>query len=320
MSIEPQKPARHVLSGATMGTRYSATVLVDKTVDLPTLETALFAAVDLVDRQMSTWKPESDLMRINRAEVGAWVAIPPELAQVIKTALEIGRASGGAFDIAVGGIVEAWGFGASSGTPDSAAISALLGTPPPAAHEALVLAKDGRSICKRTPVTLDLSGIAKGFAVDQMIACLQRFGIKNALAALDGELRSIGSEEDGGPWSIAIEKPDYEARAAMGVLELRDQAIATSGDYRHWVDVGTTRLSHTMDRRAGGPTRSPIASISVVAATCMEADAWATALLVKGKEGGPALAEAQNLSALFIFRENDKLLDLGIGPLFSAPI
>lgn len=310
------KPMRHVLSGATMGTRYSATFLADNTVDLHALDAALFAAVDQVDQQMSTWKPESDLMRINRAEVGTWVDMPPELALVIKTALEIGRASDGAFDIAVGDMVKAWGFGPSAS--DSAAISAHLAAPPPAAFEALTLSADGRSISKRAPVALDLSGIAKGFAVDQMIACLQGFGINNALAALDGELRSIGTDEDGKPWAIAIEKPDYDKRAPMGVIELSDCAIATSGDYRHWVDVGETRLSHTMDRRVGGPTRSPVASVSVVADTCMEADAWATALLVSGREPGAALARAHRLSALFVTRENGALCDFGVGPVFAV--
>jgi len=318
MSIEAPKLARHVLSGATMGTRYSATILADDTLDMQALKAALFASVDLVDRQMSTWKPDSDLMRINQAEVGDWVVMPPELAQVIHKALEIGRASDGAFDIAVGGIVAAWGFGASGGIPDNTTISAHLATPPTAAFEALEVSNDGCSICKRTAVQLDLSGIAKGFAVDQMIACVQGFGLKNALAALDGELRSIGADEGGKPWAIAIEKPDYDKRAPMGVFELCEQAIATSGDYRHWIDVGAARLSHTMDRKSGGPTRSPAASVTVVTTNCMEADAWATALLVKGRSDGPKLADAQNLSALFIFRENDKLIDLGVGPQFVA--
>ena len=318
MCINAPKPGRHVLNGATMGTRYSATFLADETVDLKAVNAALFAAVDLVDQQMSTWKPGSDLMRINRAKIRVWVDMPPKLAFVIRAALRIGRASDGAFDIAVGSLVAAWGFGASGGKPDSAAISAHLGTPPPAAFDAVELSANGTSIRKLAPVSLDLSGIAKGFAVDEMIACLQGFGLKNALATLDGELRSIGNDEGGTPWAIAIEKPDYTQRAPMGVLELCESAIATSGDYRHWVDVGAARLSHTMDRRAGGPTRSAVASVSVIAPTCMEADAWATALLVKGAQEGPALAEAQRLSALFVFREHGTLVDLGVGPLFAT--
>ncbi len=319
MSIKTAPRVRHVLSGATMGTRYSATFLAAETVDLGALESALFATVDLVDRQMSTWKPDSDLMRINRAPVEKWVSMPPELAQVVTTALDIGRASDGAFDIAVGDIVHAWGFGAGGGTPDNAAISACLGAPPTPATKALEISPDGTSIRKRAPVELDLSGIAKGYAVDRMIDCLHTFGITNALAALDGELRAVGSDEGEKPWAVAIEKPDYDRRAPMGVLELYDHAIATSGDYRHWVDVGAARLSHTMDPGTGGPTRSSVASVSVVADTCIEADAWATALLVRGRTAGPALAEALNLSALFIFRDGNELVDLGVGPLFVAP-
>ena len=144
---------------------------------------------------------------------------------------------------------------------------------------------------KSAAVTLDLSGIAKGFAVDQMIAVLARFGIEHALVGLDGELRAIGQRPEGLPWAVALEKPDYEVRAPLSMLELHDGALATSGSYRHWVDLGTQRLSHTMDPARGGPVLGAAASVTVLADTCMDADAWATAFMVMGKDRAPLLAD-----------------------------
>jgi FAD:protein FMN transferase len=143
---------------------------------------------------------------------------------------------------------------------------------------------------------LDLSGIAKGYGVDRMMAVIERFGIASALVGLDGELRAKGVWADGRPWTVAIEKPDYEMRAPISVLTLQDAAVATSGDYRHWVNAGRMRLSHTMDARTGGPLNNRVASVTVLADTCMEADAWATALMVMGEADGAAFADAKGLN------------------------
>ncbi|HLP70242.1 MAG TPA: FAD:protein FMN transferase, partial [Rhizobium sp.] len=109
-AIAADSPRRHVLNGTTMGTRYSAIFYGPDRID-PALPAALFAAVDAVDRQMSNWKSDSDLSRLNRAPVGEWVEVPPEMFEVLKTALHVGKLSGGAFDIGVGDAVSAWGFG-----------------------------------------------------------------------------------------------------------------------------------------------------------------------------------------------------------------
>ncbi|MFQ5439148.1 MAG: FAD:protein FMN transferase, partial [Paracoccaceae bacterium] len=268
------------LNGPTMGTRYSAHLFVPNSLDRNALEAALFEAVDRIDRQMSTWKADSDLMRLNGAPVGEWVELPPELGAVLAGALDIGRASNGAFDIGLGDIVNAWGFGALRDAPDETAIKQHLGAKHLPAHERLELDAQRRSARKLEPVSLDLCGIAKGFGTDEMIRVIKAFGIENALADLDGELRAIGTDAGGAAWSVAVEKPDYERREAMGVIELKDCAVATSGDYRHWIDVGDLRLSHTMNRMTGGPQQNTVASVSVMAKTGMEADAWATALSV----------------------------------------
>ena len=115
-----------------------------------------------------------------------------------------------------------------------------------------------------------------------------------------------------------MEKPDYELRSPLGTIELRDAAVATSGDYRHWIEVGGTRLSHTMDRLRGGPIDNAIASVSVVASSCMEADAWSTALMVLGPTDGRALAEKYGFDALLVERSDGALRQIGIGHVFEA--
>lgn len=309
---------RYALSGATMGTRWSALVYASSATDMAALEAALARAVDRVDRQMSTWKRDSDLTRLNSAAQGAWVPLPSELMQVLERGLQVGRASGGAFDIGLGRVVNAWGFGAACSVPDREAIRAALRERLPPTHTVLELDVPGSRARKHAQFALDLSGIAKGFAVDEMMRAVETFGIFNALVGLDGEMKARGVKADGTPWRVAVEKPDYELRSPLSVIELWDAAVATSGNYRHWVDLGEKRLSHTMDRSRGGPVDNEIASVSVVAASCMDADAWATAFMVLGCVQGKVLARKQGLDALFIKRRDETLVEIPVGPLFDV--
>jgi thiamine biosynthesis lipoprotein len=309
---------RHALSGATMGTRWSALLYAPPATDIIALEMALARTVDRVDRQMSTWKPDSDLMRLNAASPGVWVSLPAELMQVLAKGLEIGSASGGAFDIGLGGLVNAWGFGAACAGPDVEAIRGALRERLPPTHTVLELDMPGGRARKHARSILDLSGIAKGFAVDEMMRTVAAFGLSDALVSLDGELKARGARAGGAPWLVAVEKPDYELRSPLGLIELRDSAIATSGDYRHWVDLGGKRLSHTMDRSRGGPADNETASVSVLGANCMDADAWATALMVLGPVEGKALAQKQGLDALFVQRSDGTFTQIHVGPVFAA--
>ena len=309
---------RHAMSGATMGTRWSALLYTPPATNIAALETALAHAVGRVDRQMSTWKPDSDLMRFNASSSGAWVSLPVELMRVLERGLAIGRASGGVFDIGLGRLVNAWGFGAAYAVPDKHAIQAALRERLPPTHTILELDVPGERARKHAQFALDLSGIAKGFAVDEMMRTVQAFGVSNGLVGLDGELKARGAKGDGTPWRVAVEKPDYDLRSPLGVIELRDAAVATSGDYRHWVELGGKRLSHTMDRSRSGPVDNGIASVSVIAASCMDADAWATALIVLGPIDGSVLAQSAGLDALFLQRKHGALVQSSVGPAFGS--
>jgi thiamine biosynthesis lipoprotein len=314
MSKMSTEMLRHALNGPTMGTRWSALFFAEPGFDPNPVQGALQAAVDEVDAQMSTWKPDSDLMRLNAAPVGRWVAVPERLRAVLRLGLEIGRASDGAFDIGMGDAVTAWGFGSEAAT--SARIRAAMDAPRRPAH--VVLETCGSHVRKSAPITLDLNGVAKGYGVDRLAETLRDQGIDHALVGIDGELCALGLRPGGEAWTIAVEAPEIERRTPHSILALQDAAVATSGDYRHWVEVQGRRLAHTMDPGRGAPLIASPASVTVVARTCAEADAWATALMVLGADVGAALARKRGLDALFLLRDDDRSTrGVRVGRLFS---
>ncbi|MFS8038943.1 FAD:protein FMN transferase [Xanthobacter sp. AM11] len=303
MSIDPAPGApplrRHALSGPAMGARWSAVFFAAGEVDEAALTRRLQGAVDKVEQQMSTFRPDSDLERLNAAAIGAWIDIPRELMHVLATALEIGRLSGGAFDIGVGDLVKAWGFGGAGG-PDGGRIAALAGRPSFEPPKTLQLDPAGCRARRLAPLRLDLAGIAKGFGVDELAREMREAGLSSWLVGIDGEMRAEGLKPDGRPWTIAHERPSVGARDILGVLEVSGAAAATSGNYRHRVEVAGRILSHTMDPSRGAPLDNDLSAVTVLSATCMAADAWATALLVRGAREGPALARRLGLAALFV--------------------
>ncbi len=306
---------RHALNGATMGTRWSALFFAPKGVDVTPIQSDLQAAVEEVDAQMSTWKADSDLMRLNAAPVGEWCDVPDRLMQVVELALAIGRVSDGAFDITMGDAVTAWGFGPDAA--DGARIRSALSPDRPAAPDVIEIDTETRRIRKAAPVALDLNGIAKGYGTDRLAEVLTDHGISNALVGIDGEMRALGLRPDGDPWTIAVESPQHDRREPFSILGLQDGAVATSGDYRHWVELQGHRLSHTMDPAKGAPLSASPASVTVVARTCAEADAWATVLMVLGPDKGAEMARSQHLDALFLMRTPSGIDQIGVGPLFE---
>lgn len=310
-------PARHALNGPTMGTRWSALFHATAGFDPKPVQRALQAAVDEVDAQMSTWKPDSDLIRLNAGPVDEWLEMPERLMEVLRLGLDIGCVSGGAFDIGMGDAVNAWGFGAAAA--DQTLIRNALEIPRRPAHDLLELDFGASKVRKTSFVSFDLNGVAKGYGVDRLAETLSEFGIASGLVGIDGEMRGCGLRPDGEPWTIALEAPERERRTPHSILALQDAAVATSGDYRHWVAVNGHRLSHTMDPRRGAPLTSPPASVTVVARTCAEADAWATALMVLGPQAGAELARRVGLDALFLVRGADmEVQPVTTGALFRG--
>ncbi len=292
---------RHALNGPTMGTRWSAIFFADAGFDLDSLRDALQSAVDEVDGLMSTWKPDSALMRFNAAPENIWLPLPDRLLEVLDYGLDVGRQSGGAFDIGLGDAVSAWGFCAAD--VDAGRIRTALQAVRRPAHSVLQLDRAKGLARKSGPLQINLSGIAKGYGVDRLTQVAQQAGLNHGLFAIDGELVALGCQPDGRDWAVAIEKPDYGTRSPHSMLELQNTAVATSGDYRHWVDVRGARLSHTIDPLRGAPLLQSPASVTVLAPNCMAADAWATAFMVLGEERSQPMAKALGFEVLFLERE-----------------
>ncbi|WP_078084303.1 FAD:protein FMN transferase [Microbulbifer mangrovi] len=290
------------LTGPTMGTAYHITV-----VDVPTgvvqaeLQQAIDAELDAVNQEMSTYIPDSELMRFNGAPVGEAVVVSPHLAEVVGRALDIYRHSDGAFDVTVGPLVNLWGFGPKpepETIPGDAEIAALLAV---IGSDALVL--DGPNLTRTRPVQIDLSAIAKGHGVDRVADLLASRGIANYLVEVGGELRTAGANPRGKPWSIGIERPSA-GQVVQKPIEVSGKAVATSGDYRNYYERDGKRYAHTIDPRTGRPVEHRLASVTVIADTCAEADGYATALNVIGAEEALKLAEQQQL-AVFLLVKTD---------------
>jgi thiamine biosynthesis lipoprotein len=215
----------------------------------------------------------------------------------------------------MGDAVSAWGFGPAEASPGR--IRSATQARRALAHDVVEI--DGARVRKRLPITLDLNGVAKGYGVDRLAEILRSCGIRDGLVSIDGEIRAMGLRPDGEAWTVAVEQPDPEHRAPHSILSLQDRAVATSGDYRHWVEVQGRRLSHTMDPTRGAPLMKPPASVTVLASTCAQADAWATALMVLGPDRGGELALRLGLDALFLLRdEADSIRSCRTGGLFGG--
>lgn len=290
---------RRAFNGPAMGSRWSAVVFAGDDLDGIAFAAALAEAVETVERQMSAYRPESDLERLNRAPIGVWQPVPAMLMEVLEAGIAIGEASGGAFDIGVGDLVRAWGFGGGAHPPRAGRAPTALGFSAP---KTLELDRLGGRARRHAPVTIDLAGIAKGYGVDRLARVAIDFGVASFLVGIDGEMRAGGRKPDGRAWAVGQEKPDPAARDLMGVVELVDAAVATSGDYRHYREIDGRRVSHTMDPRRGEPLAGDLAQVTVIAPDCTSADAWATALMVAGLDEGYAMAKRLGLSAILVGR------------------
>ena len=299
-------PPRVVLAGETMGTTWAVTLNAPdlSSDDRAQARVAIQASLDAVDGAMSTWDPASELSRFNALRASDAFPLSAETLGVLQLAAEVAAASDGAFDPTVRPLVAAWGFGAGARVPgqgpegeELAALRARVG------FGLLELDAATGTARKRNPeLELDLSSVAKGFGVDQVARALLQLGYSDFLIEVGGEVRAQGERTGGGDWRLAVERPEPDGRAVFAVVELTDQSLATSGDYRSFYEAGGRRLTHIIDPRTAQPIAHDLASVSVVAPSAAVADAWATALMVLGPEAGFAVAERQGLAAYFIVR------------------
>ena len=327
---------RHTIAGETMGTTFTVTVVSGEDAaatgtlaaafdggarDGGDLRAAVQRRLDEIEGRMSHYRPESELSRFNRARTTEPRPMSPETLRVVAEALAVSRASGGAFDVTVGPLVDAWGFGPGGrapAAPDGAALATLRSR---VGSDLLELDLAAATLRKRRQdVVVDLSAIAKGYAVDAVATLLDEIGFEDHLVEIGGELRGAGTNEEGAPWRVAIERPVSGAPAARRIVPLTNAAVATSGDYRNFYDLDGVRVSHTIDPRTGRPVTHRLRSVSVIAERCMHADARSTALNVLGPEDGYALAVEQGWAALFVTDDGTGRLVERETPAFSAAV
>jgi len=301
-----------------MGTRYRIKVVMDEasSKQMHDIEKASNAALENVNAKMSNYLEDSEVSGINSWTEDEPFPVSSDTLEVLQHAMEISSTTGGAFDITVAPLVDAWGFGPPGRMPEPPDRQAIDQIRERTGWEKLEVDRASSSVSKsRSDLSLDLSAIAKGYAVDQVADALDLLEVQNYMIEVGGEVRTRGLNERDEPWKIGIERPiPGDDQAVELVVPMSDASMATSGDYHNYYEIEGERISHTIDPRSGYPITHSVASVTVVGPLCVRADAYATALMVLGPDGFD-LAEELGLAAYFLQRDKE---DVFVGRMTTA--
>jgi thiamine biosynthesis lipoprotein len=304
--------------GAKMGTTWTVRLAGPLDAAAATaVEAAIEDRLERVDAAMSTWREDSELSALNRHRATTPFALSADTAAVLAEALRVGDITGGAFDVTVGPLVNAWGFGSrpvagEPGEDELRRLAAVTGL------DKVRLDPGAGSLAKRAPeVEIDLSGIAKGYSVDRIAEALEGLGHRRYMVEVGGEVRARGRNAADEAWRIGIERPDGGGGGLQRIVPLADAALATSGDYRNFRVVDGQRLTHILDPRRGRPIHHRLASVTVVHPSCTTADALATGLMVLGPEEALALAAQRDLAVLLLVRDGEGGFEERASPAFE---
>ena len=259
-----------------------------------------------IDAKMSVFNEDSEISKLNKTKAGESFALSEDLSKVLKTAKKINKESNGAFDPAIAPLIDLWGFGPEHkfASPSEEKLSEVKSY---SRFDKLTFSKDYKKVTKKDARTsLNLSAIAKGYAVDRIAESLEELGFRDYVVEIGGELRLSGRRDDKGElWNIGIGVPLKYSKGNALVMEISDYAVATSGDYRNFIEEDGKVFSHTISPQTGQPVKNDLASVTVFAPTCMEADAYATAIMAMGKQKGLELANKIKLP-IILFTHNPK--------------
>lgn len=295
-------PGAIEVSGETMGTTYTVKV-VGTALDADVLKTSIDNRLIALNDVFSTYIPGSELSRLNQDQSTADIPVSSELMSVLRMSQEIFDLSSGAFDVTVGPLVNLWGFGAdgpAAGVPPAAVIEQMVSA---VGYDKVELGD--AALSRPAGLQIDLSAIAKGYAVDQLARLLEDAGALRYMVEIGGEVRARGLNSRATAWIIGIETPDRDVRRLHRTLPVRDLGMATSGDYRNYFEFEGAYYAHTIDPRTGWPVTHRLASVTVLHRSAAMADGLATAFTVLGPDIGMKLAEAQKLRILAIIRTGD---------------
>ncbi|MCF6190916.1 MAG: FAD:protein FMN transferase [Cocleimonas sp.] len=291
-----------------MGTQYHISVIPSsnkKPINQPALKKEIDALLVEVNRQMSTYDPNSEISQFNQYQQTDWFNVSKDFALVVSSAQSVSKDTQGAFDITVARLIDLWGFGAKTKfkLPTEQQIKSVLKN---TGHELLEVRTSPPAIRKLNKnIRIDLSAIAKGFAVDKITEYLNGEGYLDYSVEIGGEVRNQGFNSKGKPWKIGVEKPQYSDWIINEVLLSSNLAVATSGDYRNYFIKDGVRYSHTINPMTGKPVRHNLAAVTVLHESTMMADAYATALMVLGERQGKAFSEHNKLRVGMIIRKGE---------------
>jgi len=312
------------MTGATMGTTYHITLINPSSeINLLDLQQDVDIHLSGLNGIFSTYDDASELSKLNQSPINEWITVSPELFTVIKMAKQISEQSGGSYDVTVGPLVELWGFGKRE----------VLGSIPPNpkslsdAREQICSAcidldDNGLRIRKTKNIQIDLSSIAKGYAVDQVADILYRRHIDNYMVEIGGEVVPRGVNANLEKWKLGVESPKSplpmsDSENIQQVIQLSGKAVATSGDYRNFMMINGKQYSHIIDPATGYPVEHNPASVTVIADNCALADGWATAFTVLGVEKGMEIARQLNMAVYFISRNPDQTFNIVMTDAFK---
>ena len=302
---------QYVLRGSTMGTSYNIKIVVpaDANVDAGRLHAEIKALLKRVNNIASTYIKDSELSQFNRAAANEWVAVSPDLVNLIRVSSKVSSLSQGAFDVTVGPLVNLWGFGPEQLPGDVPAEKDVLQRKGLVGWQNIAVREKPPALLKKIDgVYCDLSAIAKGWGVDMTAEFIEEKGFKDYLVEIGGEIRAKGVNAKGAEWKIGISSPKANDEIER-VIKISDIGVATSGDYRNYFEKNGVRYSHTIDPRTGAPIQHGLASVTVIHPSCMMADAFATAIDVLGPEDGLKLAKQQNLTVFMIIKTKNGFIE-----------
>ncbi len=304
------------LSGNTMGTTYNLT-FESNDISVEQLKGAVTKELETINQLMSTYIPDSEINKFNALTSDQCFRFSDATWLVLVAAKDIYHQTNGAFDITVGPLIQRWGFDAAEYADKVPTGEEVITLRQSVGTEKLRFDYEGQCISKATPeLTINLSAIAKGYAVDQIANIMEQFKISNYLVEIGGETKGQGINVHGYPWRIAIEKPGPSLhQQQMLIVSLADNSIATSGDYRNYFEVNGQRFSHTIDPATGYPITHNLTSVSVVHPSNMYADAYATAFSVMGFERTQDFAEQHQLPIFLVKNEDGTLTTYANGLL-----
>ena len=290
--------------GSTMGTGYSLRWVAKDGRQVAVVQQAVEERLAVINQQMSTYIHESEISRFNALSSGE-MPVSAELANLVQRSQSLSQQTGGAFDITVGPLVNLWGFGPEGRVVSAPSSDRIESLSTRVGYQKLGVSLNPPLLTKATNLQVDLSAIAKGYAVDQLASLLVARGINNYLVEIGGELKLSGNKPNDESWRIAIEAPLTAERVAQHVLPITNIAMATSGDYRNYFEENGVRYSHTIDPLTGAPIKHVLVSVTVLHPSCADADAFATALMVMGDKKGVEFAKRHDLAAYFLTKAQE---------------